>query len=192
MAAVTFDPGSVRLDGVSSRADRRLATALRRGERDALERLHAAHGNAVFGLLVATLGDRPAAEDVFQQVLMEAWQRAGRYDPARGSMRSWLLTIARSRAIDHLRRRVPEPRDPADPNAYREAEDAVDALLEQWRFAALLEQLPAEEHDLLRRRFYEGRSQREIAADTGIPLGTVKMRMVHGLARLREMIEAGG
>jgi len=176
---------------VSSRPDRRLAAALRRGERDALERLHSDHGDAVFGLLMATLKDRPAAEDVFQQVMMEAWQRAGRYDPARGSMRTWLLTIARSRAIDHLRRRVPEPRDPADALQHVE-EQAIDALHEQWRFAALLERLPDEERDMLRRRFYDGRSQTEIAVDTGVPLGTVKMRMTQGLGRLREMIEAGG
>ena len=191
MAAITTRTGSVSLVGVSSRPDRRLAAALRRGERDALERLHGDHGDAVFGLLLATLKDRPAAEDVFQQVMMEAWQRAGRFDPARGSMRTWLLTIARSRAIDHLRRRVPEPRDPADALQHGD-EHAVDALLEQWRFAALLERLPDEEHDMLRRRFYEGRSQTEIAADTGVPLGTVKMRMTQGLGRLREMIEAGG
>ena len=104
------------------------------------------------------------------------------------------MTIARSRAIDHLRKRVPEPRDPAGSLALLEGEAdqeaGVDALVEQWRFAGLLGRLPDEEADLLRRRFYDGATQREIAAATGIPLGTVKMRMVQGLARLRDLLDA--
>ena len=106
------------------------------------------------------------------------------------------MTIARSRAIDQLRRRVPEPRDPAGSLALLEGEAdpgaSIDDLVEQWRMAHLLGRLPAEQADLLRRRFYGGRSQSEIAAETGIPLGTVKMRMVQALARLREMIDEEG
>jgi RNA polymerase sigma-70 factor (ECF subfamily) len=103
------------------------------------------------------------------------------------------MTIARSRAVDQLRRRVPEPRDPSGSLALLEGEADpradLDALVEQWRVAHLLGQLPDEEADLLRRRFYGGRSQREIAEETGIPLGTVKMRMVHALGRLRGLID---
>jgi RNA polymerase sigma-70 factor (ECF subfamily) len=187
---------SVTLAGemtLPSRSDRRLLAGLRRGDPDAIRRLHAEHADAVFGFLHATLGERAAAEDVFQQVWLQAWQQAARYRPERGGLRAWLLMIARSRALDHLRKRVPEPTDPASGAlALLEAEPAVDALLEQWRLAALLERLPGEERDLLRRRFYEGRTQREIAQDTGIALGTVKMRMVDGLARLRTMIEDEG
>ena len=106
----------------------------------------------------------------------------------------WLLAIARSRAIDHLRRRVPEPRDPSGSLALLEGEAdpgaSLDALVEQWRFAHLLGQLPDEEADILRRRFYVGATQTEIAAATGIPLGTVKMRMVQALGRLRALIDA--
>jgi RNA polymerase sigma-70 factor (ECF subfamily) len=131
---------------------------------------------------------------VFQQVFLEAWQRGARYDPERAAPLTWLMAIARSRAIDHLRRRVPEPRDPAGALALLEGEAdpaaALDALVEQWRFAHLLGELPGEEADVLRRRFYAGQSQREIAAATGIALGTVKMRMVQGLRRLRELIDA--
>jgi RNA polymerase sigma-70 factor (ECF subfamily) len=190
--AIVSVPGNM----AASRPDRRLLTALRRGDPDAVRRLHAEHGDAVFGFLVATLTDRGAAEDVFQQVFVQAWQQAHRYDPARGGLRAWLLAIARSRALDHLRRRVPEPTDPATGRLAllegEAAEPAVDALLEQWRLAELLDRLTAEERDLLRRRFYESRSQREIAEATGIPLGTVKMRMVGALRRLREMLEQEG
>ena len=175
------------------RADRRLADGLRRRDPAALTELHATCGRTVMGFLVRTLRDRAAAEDVFQQVFLEAWQRGAAYDPDRGPPLAWLMAIARSRAIDHLRRRVPEPRDPAGALAVLEGETdpaaSVDALVEQWRFAHLLGRLPEQEADLLRRRFYGGLTQREIAEATGIPLGTVKMRMVQALARLRDMID---
>jgi RNA polymerase sigma-70 factor, ECF subfamily len=112
------------------------------------------------------------------------------YDPARAAPLTWLMSIARSRAIDRLRRRVPEPRDPAGAlEMLAGDEDPAAAIDAQWRFAHLLGLLPPEEADVLRWRFYAGLSQREIAAATGIPLGTVKMRMVRALRRLRELIE---
>jgi RNA polymerase sigma-70 factor (ECF subfamily) len=173
------------------RAERRLAARLRAGDADALADVHEAYGAATFGLLVRMLGDRAAAEDVQQQVFTEVWQRAGAYDPRRAGLLTWVLTIARSRAIDHLRRRVPEPRDPQLPDS-RTVDAGADALLERWRLAQLLGRLPEAERTLLRLRFYEELSQSEITAATGIPIGTVKARMVRGLTRLREMIEAEG
>jgi len=173
------------------RAERRLAARLRAGDADALADVHEACGAATFGLLVRMLGDRAAAEDVQQQVFTEVWQRAGTYDPRRAGLLTWVLTIARSRAIDHLRRRVPEPRDPQLPDS-RTVDAGADALLERWRLAQLLGRLPEAERTLLRLRFYEDLSQSEITAATGIPIGTVKARMVRGLTRLREMIEAEG
>ena len=173
--------------------DRKLADGLRRRDPDALARVHAEYGRTVLGFLLRTLRDRATAEDVFQQVMLEAWQRGPTYDPQRASPLTWLMTIARSRAVDQLRRRVPEPRDPTGSLALLEGEADpgadLDALVEQWRVAHLLAQLPDDEADLLRRRFYGGRSQREIAEETGIPLGTVKMRMVHALGRLRGLID---
>jgi RNA polymerase sigma-70 factor (ECF subfamily) len=177
----------------ASSEERQLADGLRRRDERALVELHSACGPTVMGFLVRLLGDRATAEDVFQQVFFEAWQRGPDYEPERASPLTWIMAIARSRAVDQLRKRVPEPRDPtgsltlADTRADHEA---VDELLERWRFAALLARLPAEEADLLRRRFYEGATQSEIAAATGIPLGTVKMRMVQGLARLRGLLDA--
>jgi RNA polymerase sigma-70 factor, ECF subfamily len=174
-----------------ARAERRLAARLRAGERDALEDAYRAYGAATFGLLLRLLGERGAAEDVQQQVFTEVWRRAGDYDARRAGLLTWVLTIARSRAIDHLRRRVPEPRDPQLPDARAVPADA-DALLERWRLAHLLGRLPEDERVVLRLRFYDELSQSEISAATGIPIGTVKARMVRGLTRLREMIEAEG
>jgi RNA polymerase sigma-70 factor (ECF subfamily) len=173
------------------RAERRLAARLRAGDADALADDHEAYGAATFGFLVRMLGDRAAAEDVQQQVFTEVWQRAAAYDPRRAGLLTWVLTIARSRAIDHLRRRVPEPRDPQLPDP-RTVDPGADALLERWRLTQLLGRLPEAERALLRLRFYDELSQSEITAATGIPIGTVKARMVRGLTRLREMIEAEG
>jgi RNA polymerase sigma-70 factor (ECF subfamily) len=176
--------------------DRQLADGLRRRDAHTIARLHAEYGRTVLGFLARTLRNRATAEDVFQQVFLEAWERGPSFDPERGSVLTWLMTIARSRAIDQLRRRVPEPHDPAGSLALLEGrsdpEAGIDGLLEQWRMAHLLGRLPAEQADLLRRRFYGGRSQSEIASETGIPLGTGKMRMVQALARLREMIDEEG
>ena len=102
------------------------------------------------------------------------------------------MTIARSRAIDELRRRVPEPCDPAGTAAELQDTDperSPDALLERWRVAHLLSRLRPDEAELLRMRFYAGLSQSEIAERTGVPLGTVKMRMVAALQRLRGMLD---
>ena len=171
--------------------ERRLARRLARRDPEALRALYDLHGGAIFGLLLHVLGDRATAEDVQQQVFLEAWQRAERFDPERGGLRTWLLTIARSRALDHLRRRVPEPRDPASTVALAERADEarVDELLEHWFLLAELDRLPADEADVLRRRFYLEQSQSEIAAETGVPLGTVKSRMVSALKRMRGALE---
>ena len=186
-ASVTMSPAVP----APRRDDRRLAKRLRRRDPDALREVYDAFGGAVFGFLMQMLDDRATVEDVQQQVFLEVWQHSDRYDPRRASLLTWILVIARSRAIDHLRRRIPEPRDPIGGIAlFEEGDEYVDELLEHWRVAHLLRTLPDEEADLLRRRFYEDRTQVEIAAATGIPLGTVKSRMASGLRRLAGELEA--
>jgi RNA polymerase sigma-70 factor, ECF subfamily len=176
---------------LDSLRDRKLERDLRHQDPTAVERIGRRFGSIVLGYLTSVLGDRGAAEDAMQMTMVEVWRRGPSYDPNRGSLATWVLTIARSRALDQLRRRVPEPLYPGAVTQAldRDAEDALDALLEQWRMAALMSNLPKEESRLLSMRFYEGLSQREIAQRTGIPLGTVKMRMVQALERLRDLIE---
>jgi RNA polymerase sigma-70 factor, ECF subfamily len=172
-------------------SDRGLVEAVHARDPQAPGLLLARHGATLRGFLREVLGDPDAVDDVIQQTLLEAWRRGPEYDPARASLSTWLLVIARSRAIDHLRRRVPEPFDPTDVAAAldREAVDLTDTRLQRWRIAGLLAGLPAEEARLLRLRFHLGLTQREIAERTGIPLGTVKMRMVQGLERLRAALD---
>jgi len=182
------------VDATPSREQGRLAARLRERDPDALREVYERCGRVSFGFLVKALGDRGAAEDVQQQVFLEVWRRAPAYDPERGSLLTWVMTIARSRAIDHARRRVPEPLDPDAAASAAESgsqvESEVEALAERWRMRALLEQLPEAEAALLRLRFYGELTQSEIAAREDIPLGTVKTRMFNGLRRLREMIDA--
>jgi RNA polymerase sigma-70 factor (ECF subfamily) len=172
----------------------RLIERLRAGDPDALRELYDRFGRITFGFLINALGDRAAAEDVQQQVFLEVWQRADRYDPSRGKLLTWVMTIARSRAIDQLRRRVPEPLDPHAASSAAESggpqgDERIEQLAEQWRMRELLDRLPKAEADLLRLRFYGQLSQSEIAERDGIPLGTVKTRMFSGLRRLRELID---
>lgn len=171
----------------------RLAASLRARDPAALRELYERSGRLTFGFLVKAVGDRGAAEDVQQQVYLEVWRRADTFDPQRGRLLSWVMTIARSRAIDHLRRRVPEPVDPETAASAAEtgsgSAEEMEALAEQWRLLAMLDRLPPAEAKMLRLRFYGGLAQSEIAARESVPLGTVKTRMFNGLRRLREMIE---
>lgn len=180
--------------GDRSQNDRRIARGLRRGDPAGLDAAYNAYGDTVLAYLVSTIGDRSAAEDVRQQVFLELWQRREQYEPARAGLFTWVMTIARSRRIDYLRKRIPRPHDPAVVSQLAESADEggeLDDLVERWRVAQLLRRIPAQEAELLRMRFHDELTQPEIAERTGIPLGTVKMRMVQALERLREMIDGG-
>lgn len=173
-----------------TRAEKQLAARLRRRDRDVLGEVYATYGRATFGFLQRAIGDRGAAEDVQQQVFLEVWQRGASYDPHRSSLATWVMTIARSRAIDHLRRRTPEPRDPQTSTAFDGAGDdgAIDDLHDRWWLAAVLAELPEEEAAPLRLRFAHGLTQTEIAAALELPVGTVKSRMARALTRLRPLL----
>jgi RNA polymerase sigma-70 factor, ECF subfamily len=189
-AIMRLHVSSPNADQPRADADRRLALRLAARDPRALEETYERYGRICFGYLVNALRDRSAAEDVQQQVFLEAWERASNYDSRRASLLTWIMTIARSRAIDYLRRRVPEPvGNLAIAEQAQTAIDETEALVEHWRFAGLLERLHPDEARMLRMRFYDELTQSEIAQRTGVPLGTVKMRMVSGLRRLRELLE---
>ncbi len=181
------------LDPATDQTDALLARRVAAGEENALSQVYERYSRPVFGFLLRYLADRATAEDVQQTVFTEVWQKAANFDPDRGSLLGWIMSIARSRAIDHTRKRVPEPRDPEktadlidrDPNP-----GEIDQLIDAFQFSQLVESLPAEEADLIRYRFQGELSQREISDRTGIPLGTVKSRMVSALGRLRTLMEA--
>ena len=175
--------------------DIRLAQAFRARSEGSLEAAYTRHAPSILGFLSRAVRDRGSAEDVLQEVFTDAWRRADRFDPERASLATWLMVIARSRAVDHLRRRVPEPRDTSVPGTVEEPEDpgaSMDALIGQWRFASLVSRLSEEEARVLRMRFHLGLSQSEIAEQTGMSIGTVKTRMTRALTRLRSMLDEEG
>jgi RNA polymerase sigma-70 factor (ECF subfamily) len=166
---------------------RQLAGRLAAGDADAMRQVYERYGGATFGFLVNAIGDRPAAEDVQQQVYLDVWRSAATFDPDRSGLLTWIMAIARNRAIDHRRRRQPVPSGDLREHGSKE-ESPVEELAERWRIAGLLGRLHPEEREVLRLRFYEDLTQREIADRLSMPLGTVKMRMVAGLRRLRELM----
>ena len=173
----------------------RIAAGLRRRDPDAVRALYAEYGPGALALLHDAIRDRGAVEDVYQQVLLEAWLRGRSFDPARASLRTWLATIARSRAIDHLRRRVPEPHDPTGPihcaalRDHAHVSEPVTQLVDRVTLDQLMERLSPEEAEVVRLRWKMGLSQPQIARHVGVPLGTVKSRMASALRRLRGMLE---
>jgi RNA polymerase sigma-70 factor (ECF subfamily) len=158
---------------------------------------------AVFGLCLKMLGRREEAEDALQEIFLQAWRQAGRFNPAAGSPGAWLTVIARSRCLDRLRKRsvrrgTEEPLDLPGEDGERErplaAPDvpALEALAaEESRSSArrALAALPAEQRAALEASFFGGLTQSEIAAKFGEPLGTIKTRMRRGLMKLAEALK---
>jgi RNA polymerase sigma-70 factor (ECF subfamily) len=153
------------------------------------------HGDAAFSLAYRICGSRPLAEDVTQEALLSLWRTARRYDPERGSVRGWTLTIVRSRAIDALRAgaRRPPVSGQAPEEIQVEAPQRTDAQalagVERTGMRRALGELPAEQRQAIELAYFGGFSQSEIAAMLDEPLGTVKGRMRLGLSKLREAWE---
>ena len=168
-------------DGAATEAERALAA------------LYDAYSNILFGLALRILHSRTEAEDVLQEVFVQVWQRAANFDASRGRPFTWLVTLARSRAIDRLR--SSSSRERATLEAAREVTDSVmDAAddaekSEQGEIVRrALAELPEEQRSTLVLAYFEGLTQSEIAARLNSPLGTVKTRMRSGLIRLRALL----
>jgi RNA polymerase sigma-70 factor (ECF subfamily) len=158
--------------------------------------LYDQHARAVFSLAFRILGDQGDAEDVVQEVFAQAWRQAERYDPTRGAPAAWLLNMARSRAIDRLRRRrtvvTGEDAFRADPVDRAPGAEAAAITADQVRaLRGALAALPAFQRIAIELAYYEGLSQSEIAERLDEPLGTVKTRVRLGLLKLREAMTGG-
>lgn len=182
---------AVEASGRSENQEGVLAGRIAAGDELALEEVYDEFSGPVFAFLVSRMREREAAEDVLQQVFFEVWQKAGNFDPRRGRLVAWIMAIANSRSLDFLRKKVPEPRDPVSLSGSAGDSDpgGIDRFLADWEFARTIENLPEPEAELLRMRFCDDLSQSDISKRTGMPLGTVKSRMVSGLNALREAYE---
>ena len=131
------------------------------------------------------------AEEVTQEVMATLWRKAHMFDPAKASVSTWIFTIARNRKIDVLRKeRRPEPEDlPWGPEADPDAEDVMTLQQESEKLGAALAELPEAQRELIVRAYYGDLSHSEIAAETGLPLGTIKSRIRLALERLRHTLK---
>lgn len=165
------------------------------GDADALGELYDRYGRVVFGVIYRMLGSPETAEEVAQNAFHSVWRQAAAYRTDRGSVRAWLLAIARNAAIDWRRSRASRgDRDVVIDEALqlvdeRRVEESVIAGLRAERVRAAVASLPSEQREVLSLAFWAGLSQTEIAARTGAPLGTVKSRVRLGMARLRDWLE---
>ncbi len=173
--------------------DVELLHAVARGDEVSLGTLYDRYRVILFGLLVRILNSREEAEDVLQEVMLQVWRRAADFDEQRGRPFTWLVTLARSRAIDRLRLLGARQRlaDSAARNSPDEASDAVkDTLHAEQReiVQRALAELPEEQTRILMLAYFEGLTQSEIATKLTTPLGTVKTRMRSGMIKLRELL----
>lgn len=165
------------------------------GNEAAFARLYDMLSARVFGLILRVLVSRSQCEEVLQEVFLEIWQSAPKYDPARGEARSWIFTLAHRRAVDRVRAaRASSERDVRA--GFRELHsptdsvpDQVELRIEGARVSTLLSRIPEAQREALTLAYFGGYSQTEIAAITGAPLGTVKTRMRDGLSKLRSEME---
>jgi RNA polymerase sigma-70 factor (ECF subfamily) len=171
--------------------DAALVERLRAGDSDALRTLYERYGAIVFGMTFRLLGDRQAAEECTQDVFVSAWRSAHGYRPERAQVSTWLLAIARNRAIDAARRRAARPVAPhEDVWSTDEAPDVseqITAADEAERVAAAMAELPDAQREVLSLAYFDGLSHSEVAERLGLPVGTVKGRIRLALDRLRAL-----
>ena len=160
---------------------------------EAMRRLYRLYGGELYGFALNALGDRGGAEEIVQEVFLRAWRHAGSYDADRAAVRTWLYQITRHAIIDARRRAAVRP---GLPQHDQDEETEGGATLEQamlgWQVAAALARLSPEHRQMIRMAQFRGLTMREIAAHTGLPLGTVKSRTWYALRSLRLVLEEMG
>lgn len=177
----------------STSSDGDLLRAVSRGDESALAAVYDRYRLILFGLTMRILHDRQEAEDCLQEAFLQVWRRAGDFDEARGRAFTWLVTIARSRALDRLRAAGSRARI-ATEAAATGRDEISDAAADAQRserantVRKALAELPEEQRNALLLAYFEGLTQTEIAARLSAPLGTIKTRMRAGLIRLRELL----
>lgn len=185
------------MDNLREASDPALVVAIGRWREDALAEAFRRHAGAVLALARRVLGDAALGEEVVQEVFLKLWSAPERFDPARGSLRSFLLAQAHGRAVDMLRsnssRRRREERD-----ASLSAESGYDIEREVWDLAVaehlqdVVKTLPVDERKAIELAYFGGHTYREVATMLGQPEGTVKSRIRSGLKRMRGLLAEAG
>lgn len=163
------------------------------GDQDAFARFYDATVPVVFGTVLRVLRDHAQSEEVVQEVFLEAWRTADRFDPARGTARGWIVTMAHRRAVDRVRSsQASTDRDERagirEPAPYDSVSEEVEVLMEREEVQRALSTLTLVQREAVDLAYYGGRTHREIADDLRLPLGTVKTRLRDALIRLRDVM----
>jgi RNA polymerase sigma-70 factor (ECF subfamily) len=162
--------------------------ALKR-ERDVRE-AYAAHSGELYGFAMRSLGDSGLAEEAVQETFVRAWRAGDRFDPQIGSLRTWLFAILRNVVIDLGRARASRPRV-AEEGIEPSVEPLEQALL-SWQIEEAMRRIGEDHRHVLVETHYRGRPYAEVAAELGLPEGTVKSRVYYGLRALRVVLEEMG
>ncbi len=184
------------LSGLTSATDALLVVGVERHDQEALAEIYRRHGGGLFNVALRVLSVRPLAEDVVQDIFTRFWHSPDRFDPARGSLRSFLLAQAHGRAIDIVRsetaRQRRESRDAdAVKTPYVLEDEAIQADVGQ-EVRNVVGTLSQPERDAITLAYFGGHTYVEVASLLGVPEGTIKSRIRTGLARLRTaLVEAG-
>jgi RNA polymerase sigma-70 factor (ECF subfamily) len=175
-----------------------LVAAMSRGDRTALARLYDLFGRPLYALAHRVLNDSAEAQDIVHDVFLQLWQKAGDYEPGRGSVFAWAATLARNRAIDRvrMRRRRAEILQESAAEVHPPATDHPDSADTLWlrekavAVRAALGRLAPDQRTAIELAFFTGLTQQEIAEKLNEPLGTIKARIRRGLLKLRETLPA--
>lgn len=190
---------AVRREKAERLADEELMPLVGDCDPDAFEVLYDRHGGAAYSLAYRIVGDRAAAEEVTQEAFISVWRSGTRFDAARGSVRSWLLSIVRNRAIDFLRSRAGKaPKLTFDDDSVLEQRPAEERTEEEAlrhetaaELRGALGRLPGEQSKVIELAYFGGFSHSEIAELLSLPMGTVKGRMRLGLEKIRGELAEG-
>jgi RNA polymerase sigma factor (sigma-70 family) len=179
--------------------DGQLVELVAQRDAGALEALYDRYGRAAYSLARRILTEETLAQDVVQEVFLSLWRDARRFDPGRGTVATYLLSMTHHRAVDVVRREENLRRwrtsdegleSEADPKA--RVEDEVEASERRAEVRAALAELPAAQREALLLAYFGGYTQREVAALVGVPLGTVKTRMAAGMRKMKEALQDAG
>jgi RNA polymerase sigma-70 factor, ECF subfamily len=189
-AASPQQPGPGRSEG-SGQNPATLLARVARGDQAAFETVYDQFAGPVYGLVRKVLRDPAQSEEVAQEVLLEVWRTASRFDPGRGSVSAWVMTIAHRRAVDRVRSEnaaaVREQKlIPLQEEAGDDVAELVEGTLDRQRVLHCLDSLSSLQAESVTLAYYGGYTYSQVAELLGVPLGTVKTRIRDGLIRLRD------